>query len=711
MAKKDSEYRRTSATCPLCCKGPFVLSNLYKHMRMYHYCEEEDIRQLSEDIRRRKFKNNPEFLCDICGRMLFSSKALKNHKRSDHGYYGISNHIVTCPGCPAVFHKQIQLAEHCLEKHSDGGADFTIVRQEFTSMDDCEAWRCDMERKTSTRFTKRGTWSRIDGTITTKYGCNRARGDGDLVDPLEQRQRFRRTERIHKYCPAFFVQNERKDATIDVVACFGHYGHKLVDSSDPPSPPDQSHHDEELEQGAPPAKHSRRITPRQTRILRGHREALALYTGKENLVVELGERKWKVLSETNDDDEGCTVTLNDASCSCDTENYHCERCGACAARFTCSCQDGYPYVIPCVHAHAVATFAEQAIELIGPIRKRLADESIPQTSSAVHLDAAPLSSARSKKPPLILKPTPEEECVKPKTSPKNVDTDNLMRVYRDCQMTYAAFGEFLKTLYKDRRRMAIATVESVMTDTMSMLSEQSPRTVPVRVTNRIMRRVALLSSQAPTYPSIRSVQTVAKPLAGNTASSSSDTDVKMSFMEQECKSEVKVSEGVAASLMPRGVPMNSSESRLIVRKRAQLCPSSVRAVCSPDKQFRSESGLSEGVAATGPAVRNVPMQVTAKSPLMKSTAVHPSCAVNTTSAMDQECKREDTSSEGLTTTRVLTSNGCSMDRECRSEPVSEGVPATRLLAESVPVQVATPRPLNPPGAAQTIQPTEQDGST
>lgn len=62
-----------------------------------------------------------------------------------------------------------------------------------------------MERKTSTRFTKRGTWSRIDGTITTKYGCNRARGDGDLVDPLEQRQRFRRTERIHKYCPAFFV--------------------------------------------------------------------------------------------------------------------------------------------------------------------------------------------------------------------------------------------------------------------------------------------------------------------------------------------------------------------------------------------------------------------------------------------------------------------------------------------------------------------------
>lgn len=372
--------------------------HLYRHMRNIHNCSDDDIEQLKIDVKRRKYGGSAGFPCSACGQMYFSSKSLCTHMKNIHGFCAQREHAaVKCPGCPSTFRSNIQLAEHCGQQHSHNGADFTIIKEEFSSIEAFEKWKRDMEQKTTTRFIVAGVrkWA---GGQKTRYNCHLAGGNGDRVDPLVQRQRFRRTQRVHKHCPCFLRRVVHADGKVSAYGCFGHYGHKLDDLS----VLEQSQHDESLEEGAPLVKRSRPgiIPPQQRRILKGHKEALALYTGKENLVVYLGDRMWKVLSETDDESEGCTVTLNDTQCKCDVENYHCERCGACATQLSCSCKAVDPAGLPCVHAHAVASFSDEATQLIGPILKKLADDSIPlAATSSSHLDTGPSSSRCSTSPP------------------------------------------------------------------------------------------------------------------------------------------------------------------------------------------------------------------------------------------------------------------------------------------------------------------------
>lgn len=72
-------YLQTSAQCEICLKGAFLLTNLYKHMRHAQKYEEEQVRQMKEDIRIKKFegrKKNPCVNAAKCNSLIMADNII-----------------------------------------------------------------------------------------------------------------------------------------------------------------------------------------------------------------------------------------------------------------------------------------------------------------------------------------------------------------------------------------------------------------------------------------------------------------------------------------------------------------------------------------------------------------------------------------------------------------------------------------------------------
>ncbi|VDL70096.1 unnamed protein product [Nippostrongylus brasiliensis] len=163
------------ALCHVCQKGPYLLCNLYKHLRKVHRFTDEDIHVLQNGIKRTKYEGKPELMCEDCGKIFYSPDCLRIHKTSVHASTtteGASpskkvQHVV-CPGCDERFYCNQELAEHCQAAHKEEG-----------------------------------------------------------VDVSEEKKRYRKSKKVHTHCPCFAKITERKDGTVEVVACFGHLGHVI----------------------------------------------------------------------------------------------------------------------------------------------------------------------------------------------------------------------------------------------------------------------------------------------------------------------------------------------------------------------------------------------------------------------------------------------------------------------------------------------------
>ncbi|CAJ0600077.1 unnamed protein product [Cylicocyclus nassatus] len=252
---------RTWAVCSVCGKGPFMLSNLYKHMRNSHHYFEEDVEEVKRAIKRAIYPT--ELKCNVCGKSYFSEAGLREHKRA-HAVDGespsTSNNTgrksvpqVECPGCKAVFVNHLQLSQHCQKNHNDGSTNFNTVKKTFGSWSRFETWLAEMERATITRFVKRSNRKSSKG-VSQIYICQHARGNGGTVDPKQMRKRYRETKRVHKNCPSFAKALERRDGLVEAEACFGHLGHEVSTALMPLSKDDVEIVKSMLLAGVPPGK-------------------------------------------------------------------------------------------------------------------------------------------------------------------------------------------------------------------------------------------------------------------------------------------------------------------------------------------------------------------------------------------------------------------------------------------------------------------------
>ncbi|KAK6765482.1 hypothetical protein RB195_025410 [Necator americanus] len=73
----------TSAPCSICSKGPFLIQNLYKHLRNVHKCSEDQVEEVKSAVKRAVYAE--EIKCDTCGRVFFSAYGMRKHKKNVHG--------------------------------------------------------------------------------------------------------------------------------------------------------------------------------------------------------------------------------------------------------------------------------------------------------------------------------------------------------------------------------------------------------------------------------------------------------------------------------------------------------------------------------------------------------------------------------------------------------------------------------------------------
>ncbi|RCN42665.1 zinc finger, C2H2 type [Ancylostoma caninum] len=113
----------SSAQCHICKNGPFLLSNLYAHLRRFHYCSEYEVNEVRRAIKRAKYRVLQEVKCELCGKAYFSDGGLRKHKRlahkeapitqsepsEDHQVRAVS---VACPACGKSLPSSIELAVH-----------------------------------------------------------------------------------------------------------------------------------------------------------------------------------------------------------------------------------------------------------------------------------------------------------------------------------------------------------------------------------------------------------------------------------------------------------------------------------------------------------------------------------------------------------------------------------------------------------------------
>ncbi|KAL6731236.1 hypothetical protein Aduo_002122 [Ancylostoma duodenale] len=238
----------TYAQCYICKRGPYKLQNLYAHMRKVHKCSEEHVKTAQNAIKKALYEQ--EVKCDICEKSYFSTGGLRKHKRVAHGGDTIistvstehnegASRCVDCPGCSSAFYTNMELAVHCEQEHSNGCTDFRIIEENFDSWTKFEAWMTEKERETCSKLVKRHTRKSRKGTIYM-YLCQHARRSGDSTsNPSKERKRNRKTKRVNKHCPCFARVQHRRDGSVEVVSCFGHYGHDVNSAALPLSKDDK----------------------------------------------------------------------------------------------------------------------------------------------------------------------------------------------------------------------------------------------------------------------------------------------------------------------------------------------------------------------------------------------------------------------------------------------------------------------------------------
>ncbi|RCN51641.1 hypothetical protein ANCCAN_02309 [Ancylostoma caninum] len=265
-------------------------------------------------------------------------------------------YAVTCPACHKVFRTGEELAMHCNEMHREpGGQDFTMIHGSFPTQEEFEVWIDSVERLTKVYFTKRTSRICKNGRNHI-FVCKHARGKGADVDPMEVKQRFKKSDRVHSHCPAFIRVTENLDGSVSYRGCLGHLGHKV---------------------GIGKQVRTARQKFRRWQTHRRHKDALLYYTPRvDSTITELSDDTWAVLSE---DCYEYTVTVKDP-CDCGENNIHCDRCGACPHQIRCNCTDVAHQGVACIHAHAVATFMEKARQRIPSVKHYLATD-MPGCSS------------------------------------------------------------------------------------------------------------------------------------------------------------------------------------------------------------------------------------------------------------------------------------------------------------------------------------------
>ncbi|EYC03744.1 hypothetical protein Y032_0092g2599 [Ancylostoma ceylanicum] len=141
----------TYAQCYICKRGPYMLQNLYAHMRKVHKCSEAQVKTAQNAIKKALYEE--EVKCDTCGKSYFSAGGLRKHKRLAHGgdttissvstehNEGVSR-CVECPVCSSAFYTNMELALHCEQEHSNGCTDFRTIKEQFDTWTSFEVHMC-----------------------------------------------------------------------------------------------------------------------------------------------------------------------------------------------------------------------------------------------------------------------------------------------------------------------------------------------------------------------------------------------------------------------------------------------------------------------------------------------------------------------------------------------------------------------------------------
>ncbi|KIH64501.1 hypothetical protein ANCDUO_05188 [Ancylostoma duodenale] len=179
-----------------------------------------------------------------------------------------------------------------------GGQDFTMIHGSFPTQEEFEVWIDSVERLTKVYFTKRTSRICKNGRNHI-FVCKHARGKGADVDPMEVKQRFKKSDRVHSHCPAFIRVTENLDGSVSYRGCLGHLGHKV---------------------GIGKQVRTARQKFRRWQTHRRHKDALLYYTPRvDSTITELSDDTWAVVSE---DCYEYTVTVKDP-CDCG-ENQCCD---------------------------------------------------------------------------------------------------------------------------------------------------------------------------------------------------------------------------------------------------------------------------------------------------------------------------------------------------------------------------------------------------
>ncbi|KAK6734006.1 hypothetical protein RB195_017650 [Necator americanus] len=236
--------KSSSAQCHICKRGPYLLCNLYSHLRQVHYCKEDEVRDVRDAIKRAKYRVLQPRNCDVCGKVYYSPSGLRKHKRnthkervdatststeSDHVVGQVKNYVI-CPGCDGTLRSNLELAAHCYSDHNDGISDFTIIEAQFSCWKTFEIWKTRKERETFTKLVRRTSRKSTKGT-THVYACQYSGRRTARTDSMKIREK--KHKRMSKHCPCFAKATQRFDKTVYVLACFGHFGHQ-VNSADLP---------------------------------------------------------------------------------------------------------------------------------------------------------------------------------------------------------------------------------------------------------------------------------------------------------------------------------------------------------------------------------------------------------------------------------------------------------------------------------------------
>ncbi|KHJ80176.1 hypothetical protein OESDEN_20156 [Oesophagostomum dentatum] len=145
---------------------------------------------------------------------------------------------VRCPECEGVFNSSVAFAVHCENNHANDSLDFTVFDIHFSSWRSFEVWKERKEQETFTKLVRRTTRRSGKGT-THMYACQHSARASGKRDSGREKKRRKKCIRTSKHCPCFAKATQNLDESVDVLACFGHLGHKIVSADLPISYDDE----------------------------------------------------------------------------------------------------------------------------------------------------------------------------------------------------------------------------------------------------------------------------------------------------------------------------------------------------------------------------------------------------------------------------------------------------------------------------------------